>query len=103
MTKFTRLFLLGGTAILSVGTASIPQARAATVVISGDPTNFAVLFEGNGATLNARPVSGAGGQGGTTPLPAALPLMGTVLGAGYLVTMWRRRRGAAGSAAFVAA
>jgi hypothetical protein len=27
-----------------------------------------------------------------TPLPAALPLMGSVLGAGYLVSMWRRRR-----------
>jgi hypothetical protein len=28
----------------------------------------------------------------TTPLPAALPLMGTVLGGGYLVSLFRRRR-----------
>jgi hypothetical protein len=33
----------------------------------------------------------------TTPLPAALPLMGSVLGAGYLVSMWRRRRSSDGS------
>jgi hypothetical protein len=34
-------------------------------------------------------------QEGTTPLPAALPLMGSVLGFGYLVSGWRRRRRAA--------
>src|SRR5205807_302734 len=28
----------------------------------------------------------------TTPLPAVLPLMGSVLGAGYWVSRWRRRR-----------
>jgi hypothetical protein len=39
---------------------------------------------------------------GQTPLPAALPLMGTVLGAGYLVSKWRRRRGAAGSTTIAA-
>jgi hypothetical protein len=38
-----------------------------------------------------------------TPLPAALPLMGTVVGAWYLVSMWRRRRDAGGSAAFAVA
>lgn len=66
--KFTRSFLLGGTAILSVATASLPQARAATFVISGDPTNFAVLYEGNGSkqlqTSNSN-ITGNIGIGGT--------------------------------------
>jgi hypothetical protein len=37
-----------------------------------------------------------------TPLPGTLPLMGTVLGAGYLISRWRRRR-SIGSAALTAA
>jgi hypothetical protein len=37
--------------------------------------------------------SGSGTQG-ATPLPAALPLMGSVLGFGYFASKWRRRRGA---------
>jgi hypothetical protein len=68
MIKFTRSFLLGGTAILSVATASLPQARAATFVISGDPTNFAVLYEGNGGKqlqTNNSNITGNIGIGGT--------------------------------------
>jgi hypothetical protein len=42
---------------------------------------------------------GGGGQGGETPLPAALPMMGSMLGAGYLLSIWRRRRGRSGAAA----
>jgi hypothetical protein len=38
-------------------------------------------------------------QAVATPLPAALPLMGTVLGGGYLVSLFRRRRKPAGAAA----
>ncbi len=33
-----------------------------------------------------------GGDSQSAPLPAALPLMGSVLGFGYLVSGWRRRR-----------
>ena len=46
-------------------------------------------------------VTGGGGQG-QTPLPAALPLMGSMLGAGYLVSMWRRRRSGSDSSTFAA-
>jgi len=34
-----------------------------------------------------------------TPAPAALPLMGTILGAGYLISKWRRQRSATVAAA----
>jgi len=44
--------------------------------------------------------TGGGGQQGQTPLPAALPLMGSMLGAGYLVSIWRRRRSRSGAAKF---
>jgi hypothetical protein len=43
-----------------------------------------------------------GGHQGQTPLPAALPLMGSLLGAGYLVSMWRRRRSGSDSSTFAA-
>jgi hypothetical protein len=49
-----------------------------------DQTDYAFTFIGGGFTANE------------TPLPAALPLFGSVLGAGYLISNWRRRRNAVG-------
>jgi hypothetical protein len=68
MSRFTRSFLLGGAAILSVAMPAISPARAATFVISGDATNFAVLFEGNGGKqlqTNNSNITGNIGIGGT--------------------------------------
>jgi len=53
-------------------------------------------------TLNDRDTGRFPLDASFTPLPGALPLLATVLGAGYLLYGWRRRR-AAGSAAFEAA
>jgi hypothetical protein len=50
-----------------------------------------------GAVGASTQVTGGGNQG-QTPLPAALPLMGTILGAGYIASIWRRRREANGDA-----
>jgi hypothetical protein len=55
---------------------------SASVYVTSDPWGE---FELTGLPLANFPVD-------NTPLPPALPLMGTVLGLGYLTSMWRRRR-----------
>jgi hypothetical protein len=78
------------------GTGTFFLAVVGTPIISGVKFEFGT---GPDSYLDGSP-TGTGNQN-TTPLPAALPLMGTVLGAGYLVSAWRRRR--SGSADFAAA
>ena len=56
-----------------------------------------LLLDANGAS---NPLDGLPFEvtGSTVPLPAALPLMGSVLGAGWLVSIWRRRKRRASTA-----
>jgi len=80
------------TTCAGTGKHKVCTTTTTTINTWGTTAQSGALFQDRGSVI------GGGGGDVNTPLPAALPLMGTVLGAGYLVSMWRRRRGAAGSA-----
>jgi hypothetical protein len=66
--KLARPLLLAVAGSLYAATVSVPQAQAATFVISGDSTNFAVLYEGGGGQqlqTNNSNINGNIGIGGT--------------------------------------
>ena len=87
---------------LSIAPANLPLGTY-VVAFLGDQTckggKCSSLYVGtanSGALLETKaPPTGGGHGGGNAPLPGALPLMGSVLGVGYLVNLWRRRRGVA--------
>jgi hypothetical protein len=83
---------------------SIQDTGTFFLAVVGTPTITGVKFEfgtGPDSYLTGRLTSTS--NEGTAPVPAALPLMGVVLVAGYLGAMWRRRRVGSGVAAFSAA
>src|ERR1700686_281637 len=75
MNKFKRSLLLAGAATLTVATASIPKAQAATFVINGDATNFAVLYEGTGG--HQVQLNGGGSCGSSCTIKGNIGIGGT--------------------------
>ncbi len=77
MNRFKRSLLLVGAAGFAVATASVPQAQAATFVINGDATNFAVLYEGTGG--HHVQLNGGGGCGSSCTVKGNIGIGGTGL------------------------
>jgi hypothetical protein len=71
------------------GPGTVSQTLALTPGLHSFEVQFFECCGGNSGVDLTIPV---GDSISSTPLPAALPLMGSILGAGFFVSKWRRRR-----------
>jgi hypothetical protein len=86
------LVYIDGSLLIDRGGPHGPSTSDGTLFLSAGPHSLEVQFFECCGGRSGVDFSIPLGVTATTPLPAALPLMGSVLGGGFLVSLFRRRR-----------